>query len=277
MLVSLVWSSVAVSTEAGRSDTSRLTELGAYYSQLQAKLQAKGLLRTDRNPINVAVTPASLARDFRHIALAREYGKFGHTPLMRWENDVRLSVVFGPSVPKSQRAEDMRQIWDYAAHLSRVTGHSIKPNRSNSNFLVVVADEKELKGMGNYIRQQIPDISDRAIRKIVRMPRNHLCMVLTKSHAEKSRGIRTAVAIIRAEHSGIMRRSCIEEEIAQGLGLFNDWREARPSIFNDDEEFAVLTRHDELLLKMLYHPDLKSGMQPDGASEIVRRLAADLL
>ena len=44
------------------------------------------------------------------------------------------------------------------------------------------------------------------------------------------------------------------------MGLANDSPDARPSVFNDDEEFAFLTRHDELLLKMLYDPRLRPGM-----------------
>jgi hypothetical protein len=44
--------------------------------------------------------------------------------------------------------------------------------------------------------------------------------------------------VIRAEHPDLLRLSCLHEEIAQGLGLPNDSPRARPSIFNDDEEFA---------------------------------------
>ncbi|MFO7759375.1 MAG: DUF2927 domain-containing protein, partial [Roseovarius sp.] len=47
---------------------------------------------------------------------------------------------------------------------------------------------------------------------------------------------------------------------------------ARPSIFNDDDEFALLTRHDEILLELLYDPALDPGMTPDEARPILRRL-----
>ena len=71
-----------------------------------------------------------------------------------------------------------------------------------------------------------------------------------------------------------MRRSCVHEELAQGLGLANDSPYARPSIFNDDDEFALLTAHDEILLRLLYHPDLTPGMTPDQARPIVARILA---
>ncbi|MEO1789186.1 MAG: DUF2927 domain-containing protein, partial [Pseudomonadota bacterium] len=80
-----------------------------------------------------------------------------------------------------------------------------------------------------------------------------------------------------AEHPDLMRLSCLHEEIAQGFGLSNDSPKARPSVFNDDEEFGLLTHHDELLLKMLYDDRLKPGMTPDEAAPIVQTLARELV
>ena len=81
------------------------------------------------------------------------------------------------------------------------------------------------------------------------MPRNHFCLIVAVRHTDGKRDIRSAATVVRAEHSNTVKRSCIEEELAQGISRPNDWSGGRPSIFNDDEEFAVLTRHDELLLK----------------------------
>ncbi|WP_372802367.1 DUF2927 domain-containing protein, partial [Paracoccus seriniphilus] len=46
---------------------------------------------------------------------------------------------------------------------------------------------------------------------------------------------------------------------------------------NDDEEFALLTRHDELLLQILYDPRLRPGMTAAEATPIVRSIATELL
>jgi hypothetical protein len=74
-----------------------------------------------------------------------------------------------------------------------------------------------------------------------------------------------------------MRQSCVQEELAQGLGLANDSPRARPSIFNDDEEFATLTRMDELLLRILYDRRLRPGMTEEEARPIVEVIAAELM
>ena len=70
-----------------------------------------------------------------------------------------------------------------------------------------------------------------------------------------------------------MRDACYHEEIAQGLGLSNDSDLARPSIFNDDEEFALLTTHDEYLLRMLYDTRMPLGADPATARPVAAELA----
>ena len=61
------------------------------------------------------------------------------------------------------------------------------------------------------------------------------------------------------------------------MGLANDSPQARPSIFNDDEEFGLLTSHDELLLRMLYDPRFEAGMSAAEAAPIAREIATELL
>jgi hypothetical protein len=81
---------------------------------------------------------------------------------------------------------------------------------------------------------------------------------------------------IGAEADGLLRRACLHEEIAQSLGLTNDSPDARPSIFNDDQEFALLTLHDELLMRALYDPRLATGMEAEEAMPIVRDVLSEL-
>ena len=79
--------------------------------------------------------------------------------------------------------------------------------------------------------------------------------------------------MIRSELPLLLRLSCVHEELAQGLGLANDSPTARPSIFNDDDEFGRLTTMDEAMLSILYDPALRPGMEAEDARPIVRRLA----
>ena len=107
------------------------------------------------------------------------------------------------------------------------------------------------------------------------LTRNNFCAVYASSTRAAPYVYSSAIALIRTEHPDLMRDACYHEEIAQGLGLANDSPKARPSIFNDDEEFAFLTTHDERLLSILYDHRLRPGMTPDQARRIVARLASE--
>lgn len=85
-----------------------------------------------------------------------------------------------------------------------------------------------------------------------------------------------ALVVIGAETTGLLRRSCLHEEVVQSLGLANDHPEVRPSIFNDDGEFALLTRHDEHLIRLHHDDRLAPGMTAAEAMPVVRRIAREL-
>ena len=108
-------------------------------------------------------------------------------------------------------------------------------------------------------------------------PRKVYCLVFAGGPQRDPLNYSRGVALIRAEQPDLMRESCIHEEIAQGLGLRNDSPKARPSIFNDDDEFARLTSHDEKLLQILYDRRLRVGMSAPEAKPIVERIAQEVM
>lgn len=57
-------------------------------------------------------------------------------------------------------------------------------------------------------------------------------------------------------------RGCIAEEVTQALGPGNDLYGLAWSIFNDDEGHIWPTAVDYLMLRLLYHPDLHTGLRP---------------
>ncbi|MEM9737414.1 MAG: DUF2927 domain-containing protein, partial [Pseudomonadota bacterium] len=63
-------------------------------------------------------------------------------------------------------------------------------------------------------------------------------------------------------------RSCLIEEIAQALGPANDLYGLGPSIFNDDAAHIWPTALDLMVLKVLYQPEMRSGL---GRRETERR------
>jgi hypothetical protein len=268
-----------------RSAASR--EVAAYYEALQRQLLSRGLMRTDTGEDDVPLTAHILASNFDAIALNVEYIDIGGeliahsepTTLYRWDVPVRIGVEFGDSIPARQRAHDLETVADLVPRLAQATRHTITQTQDSTeptNFHVLILNEEERQAIGPRLNELIPGIGATTIRAVENMPRTSYCAVIASDPADDG-ARRTAVAVIRGEHPDLLRRLCLHEEITQGLGLVNDSPHARPSIFNDDEEFALLTKHDELLLRLLYDERLRPGMSPEIARHISTQIAQELL
>ena len=259
--------------------------IAKHFARVQSDLITRGLLRTDGGGPDTPFTAKMLADNFVRIALYDEYVSNGGTliaretesRLRRWDKPVTLGIIFGASIPEKQRAKDTAIVTAYAARLRRATGHPISvvpPAKANYHLLILNEDER--RAFGPRLAKLVPGIDGTAKSTITQMPRSTFCLVFAFSEGTSSTYTQ-AIAVVRAEHPDLLRQSCIHEELAQGLGLANDSPQARPSIFNDDEEFALLTTHDELLLRMLYDPRLRPGMTPDEARPIVEKQSKELI
>ena len=218
----------------------------AYYAQVQQALLSQGLLRTDGGGADTPYNDRMLAENFIRIALFDEYARDGGgatvqrqtvSHLRRWTTPVRIGLRFGASVPDDKRATDRARVASYLARLQGLTGHPIRLDDGNPNFLVYIVNEDERRALGPALRSALPGIASPDVAGMTDMPRSTYCLVYAQSDSSTS-VYSGAFAVIRAEHPDLLRLSCLHEEIAQGLGLPNDSPTARPSIFNDDEEFA---------------------------------------
>lgn len=270
---------VVVTPETPKSAAAR-----AYYAQVQNSLLSQGLLRTDGGGVDTPFDARILAANFIRIALYDEYSRAGGafargetaSILRRWDVPIRFQIQFGASVPQERRATDRARIASYIKRLASLTGHPITLVDQGGNFTLHVVSEDEREQLGPTLRRELPGLSPQDVADVTGMAQTTYCLVYALSDGD-SGNYRRAVAVVRAEHPDLLRQSCYHEEIAQGLGLANDSPRARPSIFNDDEEFALLTKQDELMLKILYDPELWPGMSEAEAAPVVRRIAQRLL
>lgn len=255
-------------------------ELRQYYRVLQQDLLTRGLLRTDGGGPDTPYDAEDLATNFEAISFYNEYaGRGGGATggLSRWSGPVRIQAEFGPSVPDGQRLVDNERVASFATRLGRITKHPISAVQRRGNFHVIFAGKDDGAFVADRVRALLPNISQSDFQLFVDPPRTHYCFVLAGGAQSSPFDYIRGVALIRAEHPDLVRNSCIHEEIAQGLGLLNDSPKARPSIFNDDDEFAFLTSHDEKLLQMLYDPRLTTGMSAEEARPITRIIARELM
>lgn len=262
--------------------TAKSAAAATYYRQVQQILLSQGMLRTDGGA-DQTVSAQTLADNFMRIALFDEYrrGSGGfvreetESRLRRWEGPIRVSVRFGASVPPERQATDRAKIASFVARLAAITGHPMSVDERMPNFFIHVVSEDEREALGPEIDAALPGLTRTDVAGVTAMPRSTYCLVYAMAN-DRSKAYTRAFAVIRAEHPDLLRQSCVHEELTQGLGLPNDSPDARPSIFNDDEEFALLTDQDELMLRILYSPELRPGMTAAEARPIVESLARRL-
>ncbi len=259
-------------------------ELEAYYARVEDGLVSRGLLRTDGGGADTPFSAEDLVRNFERIALFEEYATVGgrivaaqtRSRIHKWVAPVRIELTIGSDVPEEKASRDRAAMARYAARLARASGHPVGMVESGGNFHVLILTEAERRAFGPRLQELIPGIGQAAVETVTDMSRQNYCLVFALDRA--GRGVYgQAVAVIRAEHPDLLRLSCLHEEVAQGLGLSNDSPYARPSVFNDDEEFGLLTTHDEYLLRMLYDPRIEPGMNAEEALPIARVIAQELL
>ncbi len=277
----------AAAPVAPAAPSARSRALASYYAEVERMLLVEDLLRTDGGGPDTPFTARQLADNFTRIALFEELtlvaGRYEaretQARLRRWSGPINVSVQFGASVPQEMQSRDLPRVSAYVSRLARVSGApiSMAASQGTANFHVAVLSADELGAFGPRLLALVPDLQPSIAQQITQMPRNTYCAVYTFSDARAPDAIITAIAIIRAEHPNLLRDSCYHEEIAQGLGLPNDSERARPSIFNDDNEFALLTSHDELLLRMLYDRRLTPGTSLSEAAPVIRAIASELI
>lgn len=249
-----------------------------YWRVQAALLQDNGLLRFERAPADAPFNNADIAEAFRRIMFYDEYaledGRFVERQVPRllekFEGPVTVSLQ-GNAI----RPTDRRQLGTMLARLRRATGLQITetPELDEASVIVSMLDAVGRRGLADALstKPTWQGVADELRGDLG----GAVCVAYSLTNDTDAGGLRYLI-VIPDELRGLMRQSCIEEEIGQAFGPSADWDGARPSVFNDDEEFALLTEHDEWLLRILYDARLRPGMTEAEGMPIARRILAEL-
>jgi len=247
------------------------------YAAYQAALRATGDLRVDKAPADVPYTPEDLVVNFERIALHHEADasvpgseeNWAANPLMRWEGPIYWRI-FGEAATDDDRTE----VRTLMRRLAELTGLQIEEAGIGVNFMILITKPSERAEFAKTLAAINPALAD-TFRFWRRTP-EVVCVANNLYSAEDDNVIMAGLVAIGSEVRGLLRRSCLHEEIVQALGLANDHPEVRPSLFNDDGEFALMTEHDEQLVRILYDPRLQAGMDSAEAMPVVRQIVAGM-
>ena len=254
---------------------------GDYFAEQEASLRAQGRFKTERHPADAPITAERLVRNFNLVAFGSEFdienGRYvtrarkSGDVLRRWTKPLHYRLLGRVTV------RDEGDVAEFAERLSQATGLSIQPAGDDATANL------EIRFLGPDERRRLGDrLEDGPLAELfgiwARTPQWPCAgeFYYQRPPNAEANEITYATIYIRDEVRGLYRKSCIEEEMSQVLGLGRDDASVRPSIFNDDEEFALLTRHDTMLLRILYDHRLRPGMSPVEALPTVRRIATEL-
>lgn len=243
----------------------------ALYARYTDTLTAAGRMRVEREPRDAPFTDADLVENFQRVAFAVESfngQEAGERTLRRWQGPIRYKVL-------TDRSVDTAAVDTMMERLSGLTGIEVERVDEGWNLAVFFIDGRMRQGLARHLDGMEGEGAAHFAQAL------RVGDTVSPCHAgmfgDPRKGvIQAAYVIIKDETEGILRQACIEEELAQTMGLTNDDPRVRPSIFNDDQEFALMTAHDALLLRMLYHPRLKPGMTRAQAGPLLPGVIADL-
>jgi len=278
---------VAVAPPEPRADPAAGPDpLVSFYKEVQGELTASGRMRLDTAPADAPFGVDELVRNFERIALYDEYVDMGgrfvrrESPalLRKWDQPVRVGVVIGPSVPSEIAARDREGVEAFTARLARLTGLDMRTTEGpDANFLVMILSSAEQALAAEATSTQFPDFQPAVLGALGGTPIDTFCTAYAFAEPGRPSAYAAVMVLIRAEHPPLTRASCVHEEMAQAMGLPNDSPDARPSLFNDSLEFAFLTDHDEILLRMLYDPRLRPGMTAAEVRPLLPAIARDAM
>lgn len=250
-------------------------------------LKAQAKLRTDRDPPDVRYSNTDLAQNFHRVAFGvdpefetaerRRERLSGQSRLRRWQGRVTFRTI------GLLRPEDGAVLDALLERIRAATALEIRPvapdDATPADLLILFLDAE---GRRRFSESFARDSGGGDIAATLDALYNDDSLVCSGRFYQVPAGrpeegvIKGGLIFIRAELPRDLRLSCIEEEVAQVFGLARDDPAVRPSIFNENQEFARLTAHDEYLLRILYDPRLRPGMTAAEARPVVRRIVADL-
>lgn len=209
-------------------------------------------------------SPAYILKSFIEIAMFNEYSA-GSAAIRKWT--VPIGYFFVHRTGDQALHERLARM--HLEQLSEITGLSIKPApaQKSANLLIIFSSEAQLQ---NELLNDF-GISNKQQREM--LFRRSVCVGHFALAGDAS--ISRAVVIIPVDRASAHAKlvDCIVEEITQVLGLPNDSEKVFPSIFNDKSVDSLLSGLDYLLLKMLYDPRIKAGMNLQQAAPVLKTIA----
>lgn len=198
--------------------------------------------------------------DFRKIAFTTEYDRPAQRAIRRWAKPIRIKVT------GVNNANVHALVVETAKVLAESTRFDVKMASAGelANF------EVNFKPKAQFLAY-LKELYGRDTMRIQRMVKARCFFQVQMSGAE----IVLGKAVVPPDYPQPLVKHCLAEEMAQPLGLMNDNNTVFPSLFNDNTDntrVMSLTWKDQLMLRLLYDPQLPPGTSEQTALPILQKL-----
>ena len=216
----------------------------------------------DGAPAQDRLSNSQVVANLLDVVFGSEFIGEDSSVVRKWSGPMRLAIY-------ARDAERYRSlVLPHLDHLRRVTGLDIR-----------LVDGSE-PGQNAYVfvfgREQFYAYADQHLGPGKNPRTNRFLACFGYFHANGRKDIDEITAVIPSFISDEEIRACVVEEVTQAIGLPNDSDSANPSIFNDDDMYQDLTWQDELFLRVLYDPRVRSGMTRAEFEPLARQILEEL-
>lgn len=213
-----------------------------------------------------------ILRDFDIVAFRNEFVEVSDPRVIKWTSPLRVYIDEDVRLDDAPR----RFLEDHMVRLERLTGIDIDyvDAPATSNYIIVFTRRSKYE---DQVRRHTNQLERQKQAQLIQRTRRSNCLGLYSVNSD-SYAIMRAVVIIPVDHANerALLTRCIVEETTQTMGLPNDDDTVNPSIFNDRSVLKDLSRHDELLLELLYDTRLTPGMRRSEALQLGGRILPEI-
>jgi hypothetical protein len=211
-------------------------------------------------PLGVARSNAELAEDFLDLTFRLESGE-ELAGLLRYEEPIRVHLASSALAPYRR---------DVEALFARL--------RTEAGIDIAITDERSTAQLH---LEAVP------VAQLARVFPSAACFIVPgetswagfvrrrsagRARWSEQETLRGAAVFLPADSTPQDMRDCIHEEITQALGPANDLYRLPDSIWNDDNFHGIATPFDMLMLRLLYQPELASGMDREAVAALLPSL-----
>ena len=207
-------------------------------------------------------TVEDLLQQFDIIVFGEEAGHDERSDkIIRWEQSLRIRVVGEATALNNQI---LRRHTNTLQGLTNRSIQFVTGTDDPENVRVVFVAAMEMA--------KLPGVPvDQKMLDLLAAPRGCYFLSFPDLHGEIDRSI----IVVNAERDTESTYHCLLEELIQSMGIPNDSDLIRPSVFSDKDKLTKITRSDEVMIRTLYDPRMRAGMEKTEAMDMARVVITD--